>query len=168
MAWLDIKGTNIADTVYSDEVLVAKDVSFTLPSVTPVAGEAQAMGTMEVIAVGLIEAMEATITKVGTDLGLSRLMRLEKQNIEFRWVHNVSSSDGTSKPEGCKAFIRGVPKSLPAIGVEFGANSENEIAFAVTRYLLYVGGTEILLVDRLSQILRINGVDYYGKINGLL
>jgi len=168
MPWMDIKSTNIADTVYSDDVLVAKDVAFTLPAITPLAGEAQAMGSMEVIAIGLIEAMETTITKVGTDLGLSRMMRLEKQNLEFRWVHNVSYSDGSSKPEGCKAFVRGVPKSLPAIGVEIGANSENEIACAVTRYQLFVGGNEILLVDRLSQILRINGVDYYSKINSLL
>lgn len=168
MAWLDIKSTVIADTVYSDDVLVAKDVSFTLPAITPIAGEAQAMGTMEVIAVGLIEAMEAAITKVGTDLGLGRMMRLEKQNLEFRWVHNVSTSDGSSKPEGCKAFIRGVPKALPGIGVEIGSNSENELTYAVTRYQLYVGGVEILLVDRLSQILRINGVDYYSRINSLL
>lgn len=168
MAWLDIKSTNIADTVYSDDVLVAKDVSFTLPAITPLVGEAQAMGTMEVIAVGLIEAMETVITKVGTDVGLGRMMRLEKQNIEFRWVQNVSYSDGTSRPEGCKAFIRGVPKALPGIGVEIGSNSENELTYATTRYQLYVGGVEILLVDRLSQILRINGVDYYSKISSLL
>lgn len=168
MAWLDIKSTVIADTVYSDDSLVAKDVKFALPAITPISGEAQAMGTMEIPAVGLIEAMEATITKVGTDLGLSRMMRLEKQNLEFRWVHNVSYSDGSSKPEGCKAFIRGVPKSLPAISVEVGANSESDVTLAVTRYQLYVGGVEILLVDRLSQILRINGVDYYSKINSLL
>lgn len=168
MPWLDIKGTNIADTVYSDNQLVAKDVSFTLPAVTPLVGEAQAMGTMEVPAVGLIEAMEATITKVGTDLGLSRMMRLENQNLELRWVQNVTYADGSSKPEGCKAFIRGVPKSLPAIGVEIGSNSESEIPYAVTRYQLFIGGQEILLVDRLSQILRINGVDYYGRISSLL
>ena len=29
--WVDIKGPVVADTVYSDNVLVAKDTSFTLP-----------------------------------------------------------------------------------------------------------------------------------------
>lgn len=29
--WLDIKGPVVADTVYTDSTLVAKDVAFTLP-----------------------------------------------------------------------------------------------------------------------------------------
>ena len=29
--WLDIKGPVVADTVYADNTLVAKDVAFTLP-----------------------------------------------------------------------------------------------------------------------------------------
>lgn len=31
--WLDIKGPVVADTVYADSTLVAKDVSFTLPGI---------------------------------------------------------------------------------------------------------------------------------------
>ena len=32
--WLDIKGPVVADTVYADNTLVAKDVSFTLPGLS--------------------------------------------------------------------------------------------------------------------------------------
>ena len=31
--WLDIKGPVVADTVYADSTLVAKDVAFTLPGI---------------------------------------------------------------------------------------------------------------------------------------
>ena len=48
MAWMDMKGAIVADTVYADGKLVAKDVGFTLPGVSLQTGDVQAMGTMSV------------------------------------------------------------------------------------------------------------------------
>ena len=166
--WLDLKGAIVADTVYSDKKLVAKDVGFTLPGITMQTGDVQAMGTMSVPLVGLLDDMELAITKIGIDLGLGKLSRLEKQNIEFRWVQNVVKSDGSSTVEGCKAFVRCIPKALPGMGVELGSPSENELTYGVSRVQIYCAGTEYLLVDRLSQILRIDGKDYMSKISKLL
>lgn len=166
--WIDLKGAVVADTVYSDNTLVAKDVSFTLPSIAFQSAAVQAMGSMDVPIVGLLENMELSINKVGMDTGLSRMSRLEKQNFEFRWVQNVTKSDGTQAVEGCKAFVRTMPGSLPEIGVEVGNALELEGTYNVTRMQIYIGGTEFLCVDRLSQILRVNGKDYYGKIGNLL
>lgn len=166
--WMDIASAVVANTVYSDRQLVGKDVSFTLPSVTMMTADVQAMGTMTMPIVGLIEDMELTITKIGVDLGLSRLARLEKQNLEFRWVQSVLSSDGSSKPDGCKAFVRCMPKALPGIAAEIGSPSENELSYGVSRLQIFAGGKEFLLVDRFSQILRVDGKDYYGNINSLL
>lgn len=166
--WLDIKGPVVADTVYSNNTLVAKDVSFTLPGIEFVTADVQAMGNMSVPLVGLMENMELSITKIGIDNGLSRMNRLEKQNFEFRWVQNVVKSDGSTTTEGCKAFLRTLPGSFPETGVEVGSASEHENTYNVTRMQIYANGEEIICVDRLSQILRINGKDYMGKINNLL
>jgi len=38
----------------------------------------------------------------------------------------------------------------------------------VTRLQIYANGVEICCVDRLAQILRINGEDYMSQINNLL
>ena len=43
--WLDLKGPILADTVYINGVLVAKDVTITLPAVTHVTADYKAMGT---------------------------------------------------------------------------------------------------------------------------
>ena len=166
--WLDIKGPVVADTVYADNVLVAKDVAFTLPGIEFTTADVQAMGNMTVPLVGLLENMELAITKVGIDKGLSRMNRLEKQNFEFRWVQNVVKSDGSTSVEGCKAFVRTMPGSIPETGVEIGSAPESENTYNVTRMQIYAAGVEILCVDRLSQILRINGKDYMSKINNLL
>lgn len=166
--WLDIKGPVVADTVYADDVLVAKDTSFTLPGLEFMTADVQAMGNMTVPLIGLLENMELAITKIGIDNGLGRMNRLEKQNFEFRWVQNVVKSDGSTSVEGCKAFVRTMPGSISELGVEVANASENENTYNVTRMQVYANGVEIMCVDRLSQILRVNGVDYMSKTNNLL
>ena len=166
--WLDLKGPILADTVYVDGKLVAKDVTVTLPGVTPVTADFRAMGTMNMPILGQIEAMEAAITKIGIDLGLRTLVKLESKTIEFRWAQDVKTSDGSTKTEGCKAFIRAMPKTIPGLSVDPGAASENELTFAVSRYQLFVDGAEFWLIDQLNQIMRIDGVDYCKTIRSLL
>lgn len=166
--WLDIKGPVVADTVYADGTLVAKDTSFTLPGLEFMTADVQAMGNMTVPLVGLLENMELAITKIGIDKGLSRMNRLEKQNFEFRWVQNVVKSDGSTSVEGCKAFVRTMPGAFPETGVEIGSAPEQENTYNVTRMQIYANGEEILCVDRLSQILKINGKDYMSQISNLL
>ena len=166
--WLDIKGPVVADTVYADKVLVAKDTAFTLPGIEFMTADVQAMGNMSVPLIGLLENMELAIAKIGVDNGLGRMNRLKKQDFEFRWVQNVVKSDGSTSVEGCKAFVRTMPGSFPETGVEIGSAPEQENTYNVTRMQVYANGEEILCVDRLSQILRINGEDYMSKINNLL
>ena len=166
--WLDIKGPVVADTVYADNELVAKDTAFTLPCIEFMTADVQAMGNMTVPLIGLLENMELSITKIGIDKGLGRMNRLKKQNFEFRWAQNVVKSDGSSGVEGCKAFVRTMPGAISEIGVEVANAPENENTYNVTRMQVYANGVEIMCVDRLSQILRVNGVDYMSKINNLL
>ena len=165
---MDLKGPVMADTVYADKQLVAKDVSFTLPGLVFLTADVKAMGDMSVPLIGLLENMELAITKIGLDKGLSRMNRLEKQNFEFRWVQNVVKTDGSQKVEGCKALVRTLPGSTPEMGVEVGSASEHENTYNVTRMVIYVGGVEFLAVDRLNSILRVNGKDYMAQINKLL
>jgi phage tail tube protein FII len=168
MQFQDIKSAVVADSVYDDKVLVARDTAFTLPGLEFMTATVQAMGNMDVPLIGLLENMQLSITKIGIDKGLSRMNRLEKHNFEFRWAQNVVKSDGSMKAEGCKAFVRTMPGSFPEMGVEIGSASEHENTYNVTRLQIYAGGEEILLVDRLSQILRIDGKDYMAQIRNLL
>ncbi len=166
--WLDLKGPILADTVYDGGTLVAKDVTITLPSVTHITSEYRAMGTITMPMPGQIEAMEMAITKIGIDYGLRKLMKLESKTLEVRWAQDVKKNDGSSKVEGCKAFLRATPLGIPGLSIDPGSASENEITASVTRYQLFVGGEEFWLVDQLNQILRVDGVDYAKAITSLL
>ena len=170
-AVLDIIGPVNADTSYVDGELVARNTGVTLPAVTHVLATVKtALGEHEVPLFGLVESMESTIKKIGADYGLAKMCSMTNQTIEHRWVQQITkTANGENKVVGCKAFLRGVPKvAVPAIEVETGSTVELEIPFSISRYQLFVDGKEVILVDKLAGICRINGTDYAEQVNSLL
>lgn len=169
LKFIDIQGPVGANTVYVDGHLVSKDTTFLLPEVTPKTTSVNAMGDMDVMIIGQLESMEATIKKIGIDLGLGKLCKMETHNYELRWTVQVTKSDGGSKTIGCKAFLRGFPKKImPGLSIENGSPTEGEIPIAVTRYQLYADGEEVCCIDRLAQVIRIDGKDYFSDLSSLL
>lgn len=166
--WIDKKNAIVADTVYDNGVLVARDVAFTLPGWNFETADVQAMGTMSVPIVGRLEDAELKITKIGIDMGLGRMSAAEKHNFEFRWVQQNTKADGTTGPEGCKAFVRTMPKGVGEQTIEPGSSVETEMTYGVTRQQIFCGGKEHMLIDRLARILRFNGKDYMAAVNKLL
>ena len=166
--FVNICGPVVADTVYSDGVLVARDVSITLPEVTPQTADVSAMGTMSLPIWQLLDNMEASITKIGIDNGLGKLLLADIKPIEVRWVQTVTDANGATKNVGCKAFLRGTPNKIPCVGLELASPSENEVTLMVTRYALYADGEEICLIDRLAGIVRILNKDYAQDLTTML
>lgn len=160
MSFVNICGPVVADTIYSDGKLVARDVSVTLPEITPMTADLQAMGTFSIPIWQLIEHMETSITKIGIDEGFRSMIKPDMKPFECRWVQTVTDANGHTKNVGCKAFIKGVPSKIPGIGLGVGEASESEITIATVRYSLFVDGKEMFLVDRLAGIVRIDGKDY--------
>ena len=158
--FVNICGPVVADTVYADGKLLARDAAVTLPEVAPMTAELPAMGTFELPVWQLIEQMEASITKIGLDMGLRSAITPDMKPLEFRWVQTVTDANGQTKNVGCKAFLRGIPLNLPEIGLEVGSASEHECRISLTRYNLFVDGKEMWLIDRFAGIVRINGKNY--------
>ena len=165
--FVNICGPVIGTTVYSEGALVARDTAITLPEVTPLTADLQAMGTFSLPIWQLIENMETAITKIGADMGLRGIIKPDMKPLEFRWVQTITDANGTTKNVGCKAFIKGIPNKIPGIGVTVGEASENECTIATTRYNLFVDGQEMFLIDRLAGIVRIAGKNY-ADMNSLL
>ncbi|MDD3139614.1 MAG: phage major tail tube protein [Lachnospiraceae bacterium] len=170
MAFLEIAGPINADTVYCDNELCAQNTAFSLPEVTQLTTTVKAMGNMDVPIIGQIDAMEASIKKIGIDSRLAKMSTPETHSYELRWAQQMTKQDGSSKVVGCKAFLRGFPKSaVPAFDVEPGESAvEADIPIAVTRYQMYVDGEELWCIDRLAQIMRIRGKDYFQNLDSVL
>ena len=120
--WLDLKGPILADTVYINGVLVAKDVTITLPAVTHVTADYKAMGTYTAPMTGQIEGMEAAITKIGIDKGLRSMVQLESKTLEVRWAQDVKYFSTTRTRVSCrkrglsKASIRSICRHVSITG----------------------------------------------------
>lgn len=166
--FMPIYGPVVADTFYVNDTLAARDVAITLPEIAPVTASVQAMGTMDLPIWQNIENMELAITKIGIDVGMRKMIKPTPLSMEARWVQTVTDANGATRNVGCKAFIKGIPNKIPGIGVALGEASENECTSTVTRYQLVVDGQEMLLIDRLAGIIRIDGTDYASSLNSLL
>lgn len=166
--FVPICGPFVADTVYVEGKLVARDVGLTLPEVAAVTYEIQAMGTMTMPDWSRLEHMETAITKIGLDKGLASMSKPGAKNLEVRGVQPVTDANGNVRNVGVKAFIKGYSNKIPGAGVSIGDPSENELTYATTRYQLFVDGAEMWCIDRLAGICRIDGVDYAGGINSML
>ena len=159
----------VGSTVYNENnQLIAKDVNFTLPAVTYQTAEFKALGTVEVPIPQLIDAMETSVTHIGEDAGFLKSLTPGSRKIEARWARSVIDENGNVKTVGCRAAMTVMSKGVPEIGVSVGETSEIELPLAVTRYRLYIDGAEILLVDKLKGICRINGKDYAGDVSNVL
>ena len=166
--WIDVNGPVLANTVYSDGELVAKDTAITLPEIAFGTAEFKASGPLSLPIYSQIENMEATIHKGGVDIGLVKMLILEPKTIETRFALDVLKSDGNTTAIGAKAFMRLMPNKIPGISAESGTSIESDLTFTVTRYQLYVNGEEYWLIDKLAQIVRIHGKDYYDSLASLL
>lgn len=168
-SYVEITGAINGTTAYVNGQCMGRDVTVSLPEVALFLAEIQAMGTTEIPLLGLLEAMEASIKKIGVDNGLTKACTPESKIYEFRWVQTVTDASGSFKQVGCKAILRAMSKVImPGVDIEPGSTVEAEIPLATTRYVLYVNGTEQLCVDKLAQVLRIDGKDYLSDINSLL
>lgn len=168
MASLEKIGAVVGVTVYADDVLVAEEVTISLPEVTPKMQTLSAMGDIE-FPLPITDALEATVNKVGIDKGFLNLLVPEKRKFEFRWAQSVIQTDGSQKMKGYKAFITGIPKVIfPGGDIAMGENYEGAIPIAVSRYQLYVDGEEKILVDKIKSQLKIKGKDYAKGIKNLL
>ena len=122
--WLDLKGPILADTVYVDGVLAAKDVTIALPPVNLVTADFKAMGTYTAPLPGQIDAMEASITKIGIDLGL-----LENRiNFSADWYQrNNYDLIGVVPTQGVGGVINKYANvaTMKSHGVEFTLSTRN-------------------------------------------
>lgn len=166
-AFIPKTGAVTGSTLYVNDKLVARDASITLPEVTPLTSELQAMGTMTMPLWELLENLEMTVNKIGVDLGFREALTPGMNSIEARFTQTQLDASGNAKTLMCKAFFRGQSLSIPGITVEVGSPSENELPYSLTRYVLYVNGAEVIYIDRLAGKCRINGKDYTDGLAGL-
>lgn len=161
-------GAVLGTTAYFDGELVARDVNITLPDLNPSTIDMKAMGTLSLPIWHLLDDMEFKITKIGTDLGLAAMMRDTRLEIEARWAQESLDQFANLREFGCKAFVTGIPKAFPGGEIAPGEVTEHEMTYTCLSYRLFIDEEEVTNVSRLSNNLKIAGVDYAKNISQFL
>lgn len=158
----------VATTFYTDNVLTARDAQIELPEAAYLTADVNVGGTISVPLRHLIDNMEMTITKVGADSKIGRMLSPSMHNYEARFVQEVVDVNGNAREVGAKAFIKGIPNKIPAVSVNPSEASELEATITVFRYELFIDGVQQFCIDKTAGIIKVNGVDYGKNLNSML
>lgn len=166
-----ISGSVIAHKLLAGGQEVFDQVSCQLPSIEKPTGEIKGAGILGVIDMpltGQVNSMTFTINSRSINKEAANLAKPGIQNLELRFIRDVMKSDGTMVPEGSKIFITGVNKKYDPGKVEQSSTMDGSIEFEVLRYRQVINGEETLLIDKLNNVYKINGIDYMEKIRAAL
>lgn len=166
-----ISGNVIAHKLLADGVEIDDNVSCQLPSIEVQTGEikgAGILGTIDKPVTGQFGSMTFTINMRSINKNAAELAKPGVQNIELRFVRDVTNANGQTIPEGAKIFIAGEMKKYDPGKVESPTTMDGSIDFEVTRYRQVINGVETLLIDKQKYVYKINGVDYMQQIRRAL
>ena len=94
---------------------------------------------------------------------------MSARDIEIRWVtDSIDTSTASADVVGHKAFIKCVPKKLGEGKIEPGSGQDGSYEYEILSYKRVSNGKNILEIDKLNGVFKVNGVDQTKSINSLL
>ncbi|HEX9061999.1 MAG TPA: phage major tail tube protein [Clostridia bacterium] len=166
-----LSGSVIAHKVFDDGIDIDDNVSCQLPKVefgtTEIKG-AGILGAFEMPSTGQLNAMAFSLTQRSINKNSINLSRPGQHNIELRFVKDARTSDGQQIPQGTKIFLTGLTKSFDPGKVEENATMDGSIEYEVLRIRIIIAGEEVLLIDKINYIYKVNGKDYMEGIREAL
>lgn len=173
MGQVTIKRVTNANLYLDGNSLLGKAEEVSLPEVKFKMSEHNGLGMIgDVELPSGIEKMEAKVkwNSFYEDVLLKVSNPFKPLSFQVRASRETYGSAGRSAEEPIVAYITGQPKSFPAGNFKKHDNVEAESTFTVTYYKLVVNSVEIVEIDVMSNIFKINGVDqlatYRANIGG--
>lgn len=166
-----ISGAVVAHKYFDNGVEIEDTVSCQLPSIEN--------GTTEVKGAGILGTLDMPSSAQLNAMTFSASMRSMNKtnlscaspgvhNIELRFVKDTKTDDGEMVAEGTKIFVTGVFKKNDPGKVEINGTMDGSIEYEVLRYRIVINGEEVVLIDKVNFIYKVNGIDYMEKIRAAL
>lgn len=83
-------------------------------------------------------------------------------------IQRFDAAAGTYEPQAMKVVVRGTPKKGSLGKLEMGKPMDNESELEVTYLKVWLGGTEVLEIDKLNYIYKVDGTDYLASVRANL
>jgi P2 family phage contractile tail tube protein len=166
-----ISGSVVAQKYFDNGVEVEDTVSCQLPSIengtTSVKG-AGILGELDMPSSAQLNAMNFSASIRSMTKKNIACAAPGAHNIELRFVKDTKTDSGNMITEGTKIFITGVFKKYDPGKVEVNGTMDGSIEYEVLRYRIVIEGEEILLIDKVNFIYKVNGIDYMEKVRAAL
>jgi P2 family phage contractile tail tube protein len=119
------------------------------------------LGEIDMPTPAQVGAMTYEIAVKRTNAKTISLFEPKTQHIETRWAEDeIDSTSGNVKISANKEIVKGKPKSLDLGSVETNAANENTLALEILYYKYIKDGVVLIEIDKLNNVLIINGKDY--------
>lgn len=164
-------GSVIAHKFFDNSEEVADNVSCQLPSLEFGTGEVKGagiLGTLDMPSSGQLNALTFSATMRSISKSSLSVASPGVHDIELRFSKDQFSSIGSSIPVSTKIFVRGVFKKFDPGKVEDSSTMDGTIEYEVLRYRIVIDGEEVLLVDKVNYIYKVNGIDYMANVKAAL
>jgi len=159
--------TGIAFRVYEGPTDFVGAGSVTLPTISnmmqTISGAGIA-GEYESAIIGQTQAMNLQIAFPLLNSVPLILMEQRAHNIELRPVNQERVNRGMPELARMKHLFVCQPSELAGGTVAPAAKNDSTVSFSVTRWQAFENGREILLIDKLNFIYRVNGTDYMREL----
>lgn len=160
----------IAFSIRADDYKIGNSTDVELPDIEYASDEDSGGGTLGSIDVpepGQIQSMGLTINVKCTNEDYTRLMTAKK--IDLRWVTDGFKKGSTDRVQTGNKIVASVLGKKFSMGkVANGEKQEASAEYECISYYHYYDGKELIAIDKLNSIFRINGVDQLSIINNLL
>lgn len=135
-----------------------------LPTLTPMSetlSGAGILGEIESPILGQYESMETSINWRTITRDAVRLAAPGAHLIDFRGSMQImDATTGGYTTEAVRASMKIINKEYGLGSFEPNATTDSEQTFEVTYFKLFIGGKEVVEIDKLSGVVKFNGKDY--------
>lgn len=83
-------------------------------------------------------------------------------------IQRFDAAAGTFEPQAMKVVVRCAPKKGGLGKLEMGKPMDNESELEVTYLKVWLGGSEVLEIDKLNYIYKVDGTDYLATVRANL
>lgn len=163
---------NVVDHRLIDNSRVAEDItSVSLPTIehptTAIASSGMAMD-VDIPNLAHLNAMELSVSH-NNGVNCRYLGSPGKHNLEFRIARQkYNVAEGDNEFEGAKFRFIAVHKSTEDGTIESGNPMGTTEKYSILRYEKEINGELVTLIDAMSGIIKVNGVDYRSPVESLL
>ena len=163
---------NDANLYLDGNIMIGTGASLDLPAVkqkTSTITGAGISGEIDSPNIGQFESMEQTVGfNVLYSSATDMLKANSNVNLTIRAAQQVYDKSGGYDFKGLRVVERGRIKSAELGKVEAGSPMDSKVTIELTYLLVEVAGEEVLCIDKLNHVYRINGEDQLAEINALI